>query len=48
MTNHPLPATRTACAIVLSTVITAAIFSLVIMLPAQAETPPIPAPLQAF
>jgi hypothetical protein len=47
MTTHPPHTTRTAFAIVLSTVITAAIFGLVIVLPAQAETPPIPAPMQA-
>lgn len=45
MTTHPLQATRTACAVVLSTAITAAIFGVVIVLPAQAEPPPIlPAP----
>ena len=43
MTTPPLQPTRAACAIVLSTVITAAIFGLVIVLPAKAETPPIPA-----
>lgn len=47
MTTSPLQPTRTACAIVLSTVITAAIFGLVIVLPAKAETPPPPVPMPA-